>query len=150
MVKVNPNEFPTDHLRKRTKRKIGSETRDSIAIYQEQHPEGTHPIPTGSPASYAARTSAARNPLLNRPVNSSNVSVRSSLRDSGYISNFDSAVLESIRSSLSSVTLANDLDLNTDYKEDDDGYVEVEVQAKFLVRRSFIEKRDAPIVIIGD
>jgi hypothetical protein len=151
MVKVNPNEFPTDHRRKRPRGKIGKkETRDSIAIYQEHHLEGAHAISPGNPASYVAQTSAARNPLVNRLVNSSNVSARSSLRDSGYISTFDSAVLESIRSSLSSFTLADDPILNTDYKEDDDGNVEVEFRGKCRVRKSYIEKRDSSIVILDD
>jgi hypothetical protein len=151
MVKVNPNEFPTDHRRKRPRGKIGKrETRNSIAIYQEQHLEGAHAISPGNPAYYVAQASAARNPLVNQLVNSSNVSVRSSLRDSGYISNFDSAMVESIRSSLSSFTLADGPILNTDYKEDDDGNVEVEFKGKCRVRRSYIEKRDSSIVIMDD
>jgi hypothetical protein len=151
MVKVNPSEFPTDHRRKRPRGKIGKkETRDSIAIYQEQHLEGAHAISPGKPVSYVAQTSVARNPLVNRLDNSSNVSARSSLRDSGYISTFDSAVLESIRSSLSSFTLADDPILNTDYKEDDDGNVEVEFRGKCRVRKSYIQKRDSSVVIMDD
>ncbi|KAN0090548.1 hypothetical protein V8E51_019127 [Hyaloscypha variabilis] len=104
MVKVNLNKFPADCRQKRPK--TGKrETRDSIAFYQEQHLEGAHIISPGNPVSYVAQTSAARNPPVNQLVNSSNTSVCSSLRDSGYISDFDSAMVESLRSSLSSFTL---------------------------------------------
>lgn len=150
MVKINPNEFPPNHRRKRPRGKIANEARDSIALYPKQNSGGTRSIPAGSPASHVARASAARGPLVNRPVNSSNVSVHSSLRDSGYISNFDSAMVESIRSSLSSFALTDDPNLNTDYKEDGDGYVVVEVQAKWRVRKSYLEKRDSLVVVVDD
>jgi hypothetical protein len=56
-------------------------------------------------------------------------------------------MVESLRSSLSSFTLADVPVLNTDYKEDDDGNVEVEFRGKCRVRRSYIEKRDSSIVM---
>lgn len=145
MVKVDPDGFPTDHRRKRVKGQPGSETRDSLALYQLQL-NMPNLVPQESPASQAMQSDTTQDPTVNHHVHPSKVSVHSDLRDSGYVSAFDSAVLDSIRSSFSSLNLADDVNFKTDYKEADDGYVDVKVKAKWRMRRSYLEKlRDAPI-----
>jgi hypothetical protein len=145
MVKVDPDGFPTDHRRKRVRGQPGSETRDSIALYQLQL-NAPNPVPQESPASQAMELDTTQNPTVDHYVHPSKVSVHSDLRDSGYVSVFDSAVLDSIRSSFSSLNLADDVNFKTDYKEADDGFVDVEVEAKWRMRRSALEKlKDAPI-----
>jgi len=145
MVKVDPDEFPTDHRRKRVKGQPGSETRDSIALYQLQL-NVPNPVPQGSPASQPMECDTTRNPPVSHHVHPSKSSVHSDLRDSGYVSAFDSAVLDSIRSSFSSLNLADDVDFKADYEEAGDGFVDVKVNAKWRMRRSHIEKlKDAPI-----
>jgi hypothetical protein len=144
MVTVDPDGFPTDHRRKRVKGQPGSETRDSIAIYQLQL-NGPNLVPQESPASQAMQSDTTRNPTVNHHVHPSKVSVHSDLRDSGYVSVFNSA-FDSIRSSFSSLNLADDVNFKTDYKEADDGFVDVKVKAQWRMRRSFFEKlRDPPI-----
>lgn len=45
--------------------------------------------------------------------------------------------------------LADDLNRNTDHREDDEGNVEVEVQGKWRLRKSYLEKRDSFVNIVG-
>jgi hypothetical protein len=143
MVTIDPDRLPTDHPPKRVKG-VGTKSHDSMVIHPE-HLKAPHPVASGSSASYAEQAAAARIPPNNGPVNSSNVSVRSSLRDSGYISMLDSAVVESMRSSLGSLKLT-DANVRTDYKEADDGYVDVEITTKGRMRRSLIERMHPPII----
>jgi hypothetical protein len=144
MVKVDPDGFPTDHPRKRVKGQPGSETRDSIALYQMQL-NMPNLVPQETPASQAMQSDATGNPTVNHHVRPSKDSVHSDLRDSGYVSVSDSAVVDSIRSSFSSLNLADDVNFQTGYKEADDGFVHVKVEAVWRMRRSYLEKlRDAP------
>ena len=143
MVTVDPDILPTDHSPKRVKG-VGTKSHDSMVIHPE-HLRAPHPVAPSSCASYAEQAAAAPVPLSNRPVSSTNVSVRSSLRDSGYISILDSAVVESMRSSFSTLKLT-DADFKTDYKEADDGYVDVEITTKGRMRRSLIERMHTPII----
>jgi hypothetical protein len=145
VVKVNPDGFPTDHRRKRVKGQPGSESRDSIALYQLQL-NVPNPVPQEGPASQAVQSDTTRNPTVSHHVHPSKVSVHSDFRDSGYVSLFDSAVLNPIRSSFSSLNLADDVDFKTDYGEAGDGFVDVEVKAKWRMRRSYLEKLgDVPV-----
>jgi hypothetical protein len=144
MFKVDPDGFPTDHPRKRIKGQPGSETRDSITLYQLQL-NVPNLAPQESPASQAMQSDTTQNPEVSHHVHPWKVSVHSDLRDSGYVSIFDSA-LDSMRSSISSLNLADEVNFKTDYKEADDGFVDVKVKAKWRMRRSYLDKlRDAPI-----
>lgn len=147
-VTVDPDSLPTDHPPKRVKG-VGTKSHDSMAIHPE-HLKAPRPVAPGNSASYVKQAAAARVPLSNRPVNSSNVSVRSSLRDSGYISILDYdklnlTIVESMQSSFSTLNLT-DAKCKTDYREADDGYVEVEITTKGRMRRSYIERMHSPVV----
>jgi hypothetical protein len=144
ITKVDPDGFPTDHRRKRLRGQSGREFRDSIALWQLQH-NSSNQAAEESHASQATQPDTTQNPAAihrDRPLK---VSVQSDLRDSGYASVFDSAV-DTMRSSISSLNLADDVNFKTDYKEADDGYVDVKFKAQWRMRRSYLEKlRDAPL-----
>ncbi|KAH6675862.1 hypothetical protein B0J14DRAFT_373368 [Halenospora varia] len=142
MVTVDPDGLPTDHPPKRVKG-VGTRSHDSMVIHPE-YLKIPHLVAPGTPASYVEQDATARVPLSHRPVNSSNVSVHSSLRDSGYISMLDSTIAESMQSSFSALKLT-DAECRRYYEEADDGYVDVEITTKGRMRRSYIEKMHSPI-----
>jgi hypothetical protein len=138
MIEVNPDELPTDHRRKRVKGQPGSQTRDSIALYQEQL---NMPLsaPLGSSVIHAMQSFATRNFTTNIHTRISNASVQSPLRDSGYAS-IDSAFLDSMRSSFGSLNLADPVDLKANCTDAEDGFVDFKVKATWRLRRSYVEK----------
>ncbi|KAH8590667.1 hypothetical protein B0O99DRAFT_634377 [Bisporella sp. PMI_857] len=142
MVTVDPDNWPTDHPPKRVKG-VGTRSHDSMVIHPE-YLKIPHLVAPGTSASYVEQAATARVPLSCRPANSSNVSVRSSLRDSGYISMLDSTIVESMQSSFSALKLT-DAECRADYEEADDGYVDVKITTKGRMRRSYIEKMHSPI-----
>jgi hypothetical protein len=144
ITKVDPDGFPTNHRRKRLRGQSGREFRDSIALWQLQH-NSSNLAAQESHTSQATQPDTTQNPTAIHHDRPRKVSVQSDLRDSGYASIFDSAV-DTMRSSISSLNLADDVNFKTDYEEADDGYVEVKLNAQWRMRRSYLEKlRDAPL-----
>ncbi|KUJ18529.1 uncharacterized protein LY89DRAFT_498666 [Mollisia scopiformis] len=134
IVAVDPQEFPTAHPRKLVKRQL----RDSIGIYHDQR-ETPSIAPTSTTDLSGTAPDTSRKPLRDQPVNPSNASIRSSIRDSGYISSVESVWMESMRNSFSSLQL-EDPKFKTTFSEDDDGYVHFKFKAKCSVRKSYIAR----------
>jgi hypothetical protein len=144
ITKVDPDGFPTNHRRKRLRGQSGREFRDSIALWQLQH-NSPNLAAQESRAPQAAQPDTTQNPTAIHHDRHPKILVQSDFRDSGYASVFDSAV-DTMRSSISSLNLADDVNFKTDYKEADDGYVDVKLKAQWRMRRSYLEKlRDAPL-----
>ena len=144
-VRVDPNGYSTTHPRKRV-RGIGSKNRDSMAIHEE-HLRMRSSAPRSGDSTPSMTSSRTPELIDKSQRQSSNVSVHSNLRDSGYVSQFDSAV-NSIRSSFASLTLADNVHIDTDCKDADDGFVDVNVEAKWRMRRSrFDVLRGSPIIL---
>ncbi|CZR55648.1 uncharacterized protein PAC_05536 [Phialocephala subalpina] len=150
IVAISPDGFSTDLPRKRVRRQPGSETqrsrslrlsetRDSIDIYHDQR-ETANSLPASSSTFFDTRLVTTRKPLSNQPVKHSNTSVHSSVRDSGYVSLFESVIEETLRNSLNSLKLTDEPKFK--YRESIDGYVDVKVKTNWRVRRSYILSMD--------